>query len=125
MKYVYAALLEPGATEGWYIVSFPDLPGCYSQGTDLAHALTMAQSGLKQWVEYHKDKNIPLPVATDIKSLTADGDGFFTYITADVKDSRAVKRTVSLPQWLDENASEAGLSLSRVLQDALAEKLSS
>ncbi len=125
MNHVYAALLEPGEIEGWYIVSFPDLPGCYSQGTSLAHALTMAQSGLKQWIEYHKDKNIPLPASSDIKTIKVDGDGFLTYIAAEVKDNRAVKRTVSLPQWLDENASKAGLSLSRVLQDALTERLSS
>ena len=44
-------------------------------------------------------------------------------ICADVKDSRAVKRTVSIPKWMDDKVIESGLSLSRVLQDALKERL--
>lgn len=48
---------------------------------------------------------------------------FVSLIRADVKDGRAVKRTVSIPKWMDDKVSEAGLSLSRVLQDALKERL--
>ena len=44
-------------------------------------------------------------------------------ICVEVKDARAVKRTVSIPKWMDDKVVQSGLSLSRVLQDALNEKL--
>jgi hypothetical protein len=54
----------------------------------------------------------------------APGDGeFASLVRADARDGRAVRRTVSIPKWMDEKVSEAGLSLSRVLQDALSQRL--
>ena len=58
-----------------------------------------------------------------IKKLESAGYKFVNLICADVRDSRAVKRTVSIPKWMDDKVSEHGFSLSRVLQDALREKL--
>ncbi len=40
-----------------------------------------------------------------------------------MKDTRAVKRTVSLPKWMDDKASEIGFSLSKILQEAIQKKL--
>ncbi|MDR0326419.1 MAG: type II toxin-antitoxin system HicB family antitoxin [Oscillospiraceae bacterium] len=122
MKYVYAAVFE-AADEGGYAVSFPDLPGCYSQGDDLCEAISMAHSALRQWIEYLTDKKQPIPQASDIKSVATSQNGFVNLICVDVKDGRAVKRTISIPKWMDDKVSETGLSLSRVLQDALAERL--
>ena len=122
MEYVYPALFEPN-DDGSYTISFPDLPGCYSEGKNLANAVYMAQSGLTQWIEYHIDKKLELPKATDINDMTATAPNFVNLVRADIKDGRAVKRTVSIPKWMDEKVSETGLSLSRVLQDALAQRL--
>ena len=121
MKHVYAAVFEV-ADEGGYTVSFPDLPGCYSQGDNLYEALTMAQSALSQWIEYLSDKKMQIPKPTDIENVKIESNGFASLIYADVRDGRAVKRTISLPKWMDEKVAENGLSLSRVLQDALASK---
>ena len=123
MKYVYAAIFE-AADEGGYAVSFPDLPGCHSQGETLYEALAMAQSALTQWIEYLTDKKVTLPPASEIEDIKHDDSGFINFIHADIKDTRAVKRTVSIPKWMDEEAVKSGLSLSRVLQNALHEKLS-
>jgi hypothetical protein len=82
-----------------------------------------AQSALTQWIEYLSDKKQKIPKPTmDAHIKTADGE-FVNLVRADVKDGRSVKRTVSLPKWLDEKAAENNLSLSRVLQDALISKL--
>ena len=122
MKYVYAAVFE-AAGEGGYAVSFPDLPGCYSQGRSLHEAISMAQLALAQWAEYLADKGIPLPCASGIGDIAAPENGFVNLVCAELKSKRAVKRTVSIPQWMDDKVAESGLSLSRVLQDALAERL--
>jgi predicted RNase H-like HicB family nuclease len=119
MEYVYPAVFHENE-DGSFTITYPDLPGCVSEGKSLGNALYMAQSALTQWIEYLSDKKQEIPKATmDIDIETADGE-FVNLIRADVKDGRAVKRTVSLPKWLDEKAVESGLSLSRVLQDALS-----
>lgn len=122
MKCVYAALFEKN-NDGSYTVTFPDLPGCISEGKSLIDAAYMAQSALKQWVEYLTDKNEILPSASDISSIQSKDNAFTSLVCVDVRDNKAVKRTVSLPQWMDAEASAAGLSLSKVLQDALGERL--
>jgi predicted RNase H-like HicB family nuclease len=123
MKYVYPAIFEK-SIDGGYSVSFPDLPGSYSQGNSQGEALDMARSALTQWLEYLTDKKQTIPAPSDISDVVIDCDGFVSLVMADIRDSRAVKRTVSLPKWMDEKVSEMGLSLSRVLQDAIAKKIS-
>lgn len=121
-EYVYPALFHPNG-DGSFTVTYPDLPGCISEGKSLGNAMYMAQSALTQWVEYLKDKKQPIPSASGFESIkTVQGD-FVNLIRAEVKDSRAVKRTVSIPKWMDDKVIEYGFSLSRVLQDALKEKL--
>ena len=38
-------------------------------------------------------------------------------------NSRAVKKTLSIPEWLNEAAIRAGVNFSQVLQEALMEKV--
>jgi len=122
VKYIYAGVFE-NADEGGYAVSFPDLPGCYSQGDTAHEAFDMAQAALTQWIEYLTDKKLPVPAPSDIKNIECENNGFVSLVKVDVRDGRAIKRTVSIPRWMDEKVSESGLSLSRVLQDALAQRL--
>lgn len=120
--YVYPAIFHLNEDES-YTVIFPDLEGCITEGKNLEEAMGMAQDALAQWLEYLKDKKEIIPAASDIKNLQVEAAEFSTLIRADIRDTRAVKRTVSIPKWLDEQVAEAGLSLSRVLQDALKQKL--
>ena len=122
MEHVYPAIFNAN-NDGSYTITYPDLPGCISEGKNLNNAMYMAQSALMQWLKYLAEKGHAIPSATDIKNIDVSDTEFTTLIYADAKDTRAVKRTVSIPYWLDTRASEAGLSLSRVLQDALSEKL--
>jgi predicted RNase H-like HicB family nuclease len=123
MKHVYPAIFE-SSINGGYAVSFPDLPGCYSQGDSQSEAFTMAQSALSQWLEYLESEKQDIPKPTAITDIKVEQNDFTSLIRADIRDGRAVKRTVSLPKWMDEKVSEMGLSLSRVLQDALEKKIS-
>lgn len=121
-EYVYPALFHSN-DDGSYTITFPDLPGCISEGKSIANAMYMAQSALTQWVEYMADKNLSLPAASAISDISTTQNEFVNLIRVEIKDTRAVKRTVSIPKWMDDLVSESGLSLSRVLQDALRERL--
>jgi len=122
MEYVYPAVFRSNE-DGSFTVTYPDLPGCISEGKSLANAMYMAQSALAQWIEYLTDNKRNLPNASIIESVVVGDGEFANFICADVKDGRAVKRTVSIPKWMDDRVSESGLSLSKVLQDALSQRL--
>jgi predicted RNase H-like HicB family nuclease len=122
LDFVYAAILEPN-DDGSYTVTFPDLPGCISEGKDLPDALRMAERALSQRIEYMVDKELPYPDPTGVSKIKAGKGALVNLIWARLRDNKAIRRTVSIPKWMDEQASHEGLSLSRVLQDALKTRL--
>ena len=122
MEYVYPAIFHKNEDES-YTVIYPDLPGCISEGKNLANALYMAQSALKQWIGYLADKQLEIPPASALDNIKTSADELVNLVCVEVKDGRAVKRTVSIPKWMDDKVVQSGLSLSRVLQEALAERL--
>ena len=122
MDYIYPAVFKQN-DDSSYTVTFPDLPGCISEGKSLSKAMNMAQSALSQWIEYLLGASTALPKASDIKSIIVNENELVSLVNIVVRDNRAVKRTISLPKWMDEKVKEKGLSLSRVLQDALSQRL--
>ncbi|MDR1902488.1 MAG: type II toxin-antitoxin system HicB family antitoxin [Treponema sp.] len=122
MEYVYPAIFHKNDDES-YTITYPDLPGCISEGKSLGNAMYMAESALTQWISYLTDKKQEIPQASSPKDLKTENGEFVNLIRSEVKDGRAVKRTVSIPKWMDEEVAKSGLSLSRVLQDALNERL--
>ena len=122
MDYVYAAIFNPNK-DGTFTITFPDLPGCISEGKDLPDALRMAESALSQRIEYMKDSGSEFPEPTEIKKIKVPSGAFANLVRGTIRDNRAIRRTVSIPKWMDEQAGAAGLSLSRVLQEALKSRL--
>ena len=126
-KYVYPAIFHPNEDDGSYTITFPDLPGCITEGKDMANALFMAQDALEVWLADSEDQkdSIPVPGAPP---QVADPE-FVNLVMADTTawrkkyDSRAVKKTLSIPNWLNTLAEEAGVNFSQILQDALKERL--
>lgn len=119
-KYIYPATFHKNIDDDSYTVIFNDLPGCITEGKDLDDALFMAQDALSLWIECNEDA---LPKPSDPTELCSDAGEFISLVSAEVRDNRAVRRTVSLPKWLDDAAVSAGVSLSRVLQEALKNRL--
>ncbi len=122
VEYVYPAVFEQNLDNS-YTITFPDLPGCISEGKSLGNAIDMARKALTQWIEYLIDEKETIPTPSDTKIITElNNNQFVNLIHAEIRDNRAVRRTVSIPGWLDSKAADAGISLSKVLQDALKEK---
>jgi predicted RNase H-like HicB family nuclease len=122
MEYVYPAIFHKNVDESYTII-YPDLPGCTSEGKTLGNAMYMAQSALTQWISYLTYKKQEIPKASSVQEVKMSAGEFVNLFRADVKDGRAVKRTVSIPKWMDDKVVQSGLSLSRVLQEALSERL--
>lgn len=122
-EYVYPALFHFNEDDGSYTITYPDIPGCVSEGKSLENALYMAQDALRVWLQYTLDEKEPIPSPSTLQQVSAGPGEFVNLIRAVVRDDRAVRRTVSIPKWLDDQVSAAGLSLSRILQDALKQRL--
>lgn len=127
MRYVYPAVFT--CEEHGFSVLFPDLEGCYTCGDDLKDAMYMAEDVLAFTLfDYEKEKrDIPAPSERDAIE-TAPGE-FINYIACDTLEyqrrhnNKAVKKTLSIPEWLNELATARGLNFSQVLQDALKSQL--
>jgi len=127
MKYVFPAVFEP---EGeLYNVSFPDLPSCYTSGEGLADAMFMAEDVLGGWLAWCEGKNEAIPSASALSDVSAPGGSVVTLILADTdawrraNSDKAVKKTLSIPSWLNEAAEARSINFSQVLQKALRAEL--
>ena len=126
-KYIYPAVCVK--EEGGYSVEFPDLEGCYTCGKDLQDAMSMAQDVLSLTLVDYEDTKKKIPSPSDAKALELEENEFYSYVPCDTDKYRrllnntAVKKTLSIPQWLNESAMAAGLNFSQVLQEALKEKI--
>jgi predicted RNase H-like HicB family nuclease len=126
MKYVYPAIFKPNSSEGGYDVEVPDLPGCYTCADTFAEAIEMAEDATTQWLWDAENHNEPIPPASKIK---CEEPNFVTYIRADTDAFRkqmkdyAVKKTLTIPAWLNQKAMDAHVNFSGVLQQALKEHL--
>lgn len=127
-KYIYPAIFS--SEEGGFSVRFPDIDGCFTSGEDLADALKMANDTLALMLVHLEDEKRDIPVPSDILSLKIKKGEFSSLISADTiayrhtLNNMAVKKTLSIPAWLNDAATAAGVNFSQTLQDALKEKLS-
>ncbi len=129
MKYVYPAIFTP-EDDGGFSVVFTDLESCYTCGDTIEEAMDMARDVLALTLyEYESDGNT-IPAASRLSDLTCEGDSFATLIACDTMEYRkkfsnkAVKKTLSIPEWMNDEALAAGINFSQVLQEALKQKLS-
>lgn len=129
--YRYIALLDY-EKDGVH-VTFPDLPGCITVGKDEAEAIKAAHEvlALHLW-GMEEDEEMP-PVSSSIKALASkaklqDNETFFLVdafmpTIREKMAKRFVKKTLSIPSWLNAQAENYGINFSQTLQKALKQEL--
>ena len=109
-------------------VSFPDFPECLTEGDDMDHAYEMAVEALGLAITSRKEEGDDIPAASLPEELDIQ-DGIPVIVEFDMQEylrkhhSRAVKKTLTIPEWLNEEAMARGINFSQVLQEALIGKL--
>ena len=126
-KFFYPALFHKEDGGGFW-VSFPDIPECLTQGTDMSQAYEMAVDALGLALEDRmKENNVPVPTSIDF--LVIAENSYPVIIEFDLLEykkkhsSRAVKKTLTIPEWLNDEAIKKGINFSAVLQEALKAQL--
>ena len=121
MNISYPAICH--SENGTYWCEFPDLPGCFSQGESEQEIISNAREALELHIEYFLEKGEALPAVTPITALHAS-DGFVTYISCNIpQGEKSVKKTLTIPSWLNARAEKAAINFSQTLQEALCKKL--
>ena len=122
MKYAYPALFTP-LDDGQYDVYIPDLPYCRTCGYSLAEAIEMAEDAASMWLWDAENKQEAIPSPS--KTLPHEPPQFVNFIRANTDawrrahDTKAVKKTLTLPSWLNHQAEEANAPFSQILQEGL------
>lgn len=112
-----------------YLVDIPDF-GVTTEGKDLAEAIYMARDALSLVAVDMQDDGKPLPESTAVKDVSVEDGQIVSLVDADLDayrsrlNNRAVRKNVSIPEWMATLAEKQGISLSQTLQDALKERFS-
>lgn len=124
-KYTFPALFEPEA-EGAYSVSFPDLDGCFTQGEtyDAAYAnaidaLSLYLYGMEEDGEIIPIPSIPEPCADALNVMVTAWMPPFR----EAMRNQSVKKTLTIPAWLNLEAERRNVNFSKLLQSALKDYL--
>lgn len=126
MKMIYPAVFHFEDEAYW--VEFPDLPGCQSFGSSISDTLENAREALEVYAVSLIENNEKIPPATDIAKIDIEDGAFASLVDIDLsayfKKAKAVKKTLTIPEWLNEAATKKGINFSQTLQDALMTKIS-
>lgn len=112
-----------------YSVWIDELSGCNSQGDSLAEAITNIKDAIGLFYEEYKSRNEPFPTPSAPEKVTLEENETAVLIEFDVleyakrHDKKAIKKTLTIPSWLNTIAEENNINFSSVLQSALKQKL--
>ena len=122
---VYPAIIHK---EDGYWVEFPDLEGCQTCGDSLEEVIELAEEALGLYLASLIEDGKCLPDVSDLSDVKSDYSSEATYIYTDIdkyrRKTKPIKKMVSIPEWMANEAEKNKLSLSKVLQDALKQKIS-
>ncbi len=124
MKLIYPAIFH--TEEGSVWVEFPDLDGCNSYGDDISDALDNAKEALEGYCMVLLEQKKPLPKASSISKMKVSTDSFPTLVETDLSTAlaknKSVKKTLTIPAWLNDWAIEHNINFSQELQNAIFSK---
>jgi predicted RNase H-like HicB family nuclease/post-segregation antitoxin (ccd killing protein) len=124
MKYAYTAVFSP-EENGSFSVRFPDLPGCYTSGNDMQDTVNMAQDALCLWLYDMEQDKKTIPTASNPRDIETADSEFTSVVAVDTEtyrrfyENKSIKKTITIPMWLNERAERANINLSGILQEAL------
>lgn len=123
-KLFYPAKILP-EEKGGFTVIFPDIDGCITCGDNMEQVYEMACEALGLELSYMEDNKEKIPKASNPQDIALESGEFLAIIEFDMDaykrkhNSRAVKKTLTIPEWLNEEAMELGVNFSQVLQEGL------
>jgi predicted RNase H-like HicB family nuclease len=133
LKTIYPAFFTK--TDTVVLIEVPDLE-ILTEGTDMVNAVEMARDAIELKCISMEDDGTEIPMPSEITSLDInkgtfanEGQTIISLVDIDSDeyrrkiDTKTVRKNVTIPSWLNYEAERAGINVSRVLQEALMNKL--
>lgn len=123
--------------DGRYSVIFPDLNHLATFGDDLNDAMNMAVECLAAYLFELKLSKEAAPQPSDMKSIDVNAEydeyksSFINMVSVDVEEyakkhfNKSVKKTLTIPAWMNDYAIENGLNCSAILQEGIMNRMNS
>ena len=102
MLFVYPAIFHREDNAYW--VEFPGLLGCQTYGATVNEAMQFAQETLTGYLLTLFEGGGDLTAPSELSEMDKVEDGFATLVACDMsayKDTKAVKKTLTIPAWLN------------------------
>jgi len=128
-KRIYFAVFEPDDESEGYTVTFPDLPGCITEGDSFEEAAANAREALELHLWGMEQDGDEIPTPSKPESITTPPGAFLVPIEAwmdlvrNEMAQQSVNTMVTMPRWLKEAAQKAGINFSQLLQEVVKERL--
>ena len=125
MKLIYPAVFTPCEELEGYTVEFPDLPGCVTEGRDLISAFERGIDAASGWILDEMEDGNDYPAPSDIHEISCPSESFVNLLVLDMDSyaekygSKAIRKNITIPAWLNTYGEKRGLNFSKVLQEAL------
>ena len=126
-KYIYPAIFD--FDEDGITVTFPDLPGCITCGNNQEEALKNAKEVLELYMYSLEEDNETIPQPSNILDLEVENTQVVVLVdiwmvpVRDEMKNKCIKKTLTIPKWLNDLAIENNVNFSAILQSALKEYL--
>lgn len=129
MKLIYPACFYPCEEKAGFTVEFPDLPGCISEGDDLAEAILMGTDAASGWILDELEDGKPVPKPSELSEITPDKDGIVNLLVLDIDDyaakygKKSVRKNITIPAYMNTFLETHGISLSQIAQEAIEHRM--
>lgn len=124
LLYTYPAIFTLEDNRYW--VEFIDLKGCFSDGDTLSEAMENSKEAMGLYLEELEEYP---ESTTDIKKIKLNENQIISFVTVNLEEHRkkyenkSIKKTLSIPAWLNTLAEKEHINFSKLLQKALMETL--
>ncbi len=125
--YIYPAIFSYDA-DG-ISIEFPDLPGCFSSADETNSAIAMAKEALALHLSSMEDDNDEIPSPSDINTISLETGQVIVLVDVwmpiyrDKIKYSSVKKTLTIPRWLNDLAEENHINFSQLLQNSIKNQL--
>ena len=125
-KYIYPCVVYE--EDGIYYADFRDFNGCFTDGESLEELIINAKDVLEGTLFTLLKNNLEIPEPT-MKKIELKGNEFLVYVDVwltpiiDKIKNQTVKKTLTIPKWLNDEAEKHSVNFSSLLQTALKQYL--
>ena len=125
--YIFPAIFD--YAEDGISIEFPDLPGCLPCADTIEEAVKNAKEALMLHLYGMEQDNEEIPEATAVNAIKVGANQAIILVDVfmppfrEKQKTRFVKKTLSIPSWLNAEAEHCGINFSAVLQEALKQQL--